>query len=66
MSIFDIKTKFLESDLNWMEAAYIGKWHHVQCMTEAFLDSSLRFELMLCDRKRVGFIPLFSHSDAHF
>ena len=29
------------------------QWHHMQCMTEAFLDSSLRFELMLCDRRRV-------------
>ena len=31
----------------------------MQCMTEAFLDISLGFELMLCDRRRVGFIPLF-------
>ena len=31
----------------------------MQCMTEAFLDSSLHFELMLCDCRRVGFIPLF-------
>ena len=28
----------------------------MQCMTEAFLDSSLRFKHMLCDRRRVGFI----------